>query len=103
MSNEEWVAVIAIIVVETLEEKKNKGAKVAVSEFFKGDHKDTQGFMLDVELYMQMNPKDYNMNEKKKLFLLSYMRGKSRAWKEGELADILLAKKEDEEESWEGF
>ncbi|ESK81441.1 hypothetical protein Moror_15825 [Moniliophthora roreri MCA 2997] len=108
---EQFITRMATSVIGTMNTKKKDRTKVAVPEYFEGDHKDTQHFMLDVELYLWMNKMKYNTN-KKKIFLLSYVRGKVLRWKTGELLKLFSDKGEDDkyenkkpkkEESWSNF
>ncbi|ESK82174.1 hypothetical protein Moror_14465 [Moniliophthora roreri MCA 2997] len=69
---------ISTAVLEEMEKKKkNKGSKVAAPDSFEGDRKDTKKFLMEVEIYLQMHPTKYDNDEKKCLFLLSYLRGKN--------------------------
>uniref|UniRef100_A0A0W0FNU9 Retrotransposon gag domain-containing protein n=1 Tax=Moniliophthora roreri TaxID=221103 RepID=A0A0W0FNU9_MONRR len=65
-------------VLEAVEKnkEKEKSVKVAPPDFFKEDRKDTKRFLTEVEIFLCMNPKDYDTDKKKCLFLLSYMQGK---------------------------
>uniref|UniRef100_A0A0W0FLD0 Retrotransposon gag domain-containing protein n=1 Tax=Moniliophthora roreri TaxID=221103 RepID=A0A0W0FLD0_MONRR len=43
---------------------------------------DTKRFLMEVEIYLRMHPTEYDNDEKKCLFMLSYMRGKNtESWK----------------------
>uniref|UniRef100_A0A0W0FB59 CCHC-type domain-containing protein n=1 Tax=Moniliophthora roreri TaxID=221103 RepID=A0A0W0FB59_MONRR len=76
---------ISTAVLEEMEKKKNKGSKVAAPDPFEGDRKDTKRFLMEVEIYLRMHPTEYDNDEKKCLFLLSYLRGKNtESWKKGQ-------------------
>ncbi|ESK82602.1 hypothetical protein Moror_5409, partial [Moniliophthora roreri MCA 2997] len=80
---------ISTAVLEEMEKKKNKGSKVAAPDPFEGDRKDTKRFLMEVEIYLHMHPTEYDNDEKKCLFLLSYLRGKNTEfWKKGQSRKI---------------
>ncbi|ESK87187.1 hypothetical protein Moror_5858 [Moniliophthora roreri MCA 2997] len=80
-TQEEMIISVATAVLE--EKKKDKGVKVAAPEPFDGDRKETQRFLTEVEIYLRMHPTEYDTDEKKCLFFLSYLRGKdTQAWKQ---------------------
>ncbi|ESK93867.1 hypothetical protein Moror_13021 [Moniliophthora roreri MCA 2997] len=84
---------ISTAVLEEMEKKKNKGSKVASPDPFKGDRKDTKRFLMEVEIYLRMHPTEYDNDEKKCLFLLSYLRGKNtEAWKKTQSQKIFEPK-----------
>ncbi|KAI3609242.1 hypothetical protein WG66_010637 [Moniliophthora roreri] len=84
---------ISTAVLEEMEKKKNKGSKVATPDPFEGDRKDTKRFLMEVEIYLRMHPTKYDNDEKKCLFLLSYLRGKgTESWKKGQSAKIFEPK-----------
>ncbi|ESK81333.1 hypothetical protein Moror_16720 [Moniliophthora roreri MCA 2997] len=109
MDDTQWATMIATSVIKQTKEK-DEGTKVAVSNSFLGDHKDTQQFMLDIELYLWMNKMRYN-TAKKKMFLLSYVREKALKWKEAELLELFKDEEVDNkgkvilktEETWSVF
>ncbi|ESK80670.1 hypothetical protein Moror_5113 [Moniliophthora roreri MCA 2997] len=75
-TQEEMMISVAMAVLEEVgkkEKKKEKKAKVAAPEPFERDRKDTKWFLTEVEIFLQMHPNDYNTDEKKCLFLLSYL------------------------------
>uniref|UniRef100_A0A0W0FRE2 CCHC-type domain-containing protein n=1 Tax=Moniliophthora roreri TaxID=221103 RepID=A0A0W0FRE2_MONRR len=74
---------ISTAVLEEMEKKKKeKRSKVAAPDPFEGDRKDTKRFLMEVEIYLHMHPTDYDTDEKKCLFLLSYLRGwDTQSWK----------------------
>uniref|UniRef100_A0A0W0G5Z5 Uncharacterized protein n=1 Tax=Moniliophthora roreri TaxID=221103 RepID=A0A0W0G5Z5_MONRR len=80
-TQEEMIISVATAVLE--EKKKDKGVKVAAPEPFDGDRKETRRFLTEVEIYLHMHPTEYDTDEKKCLFFLSYLRGKdTQAWKQ---------------------
>ncbi|KAI3598412.1 hypothetical protein WG66_000675 [Moniliophthora roreri] len=84
---------ILTAVLEEMEKKKNKGTKVAAPDPFEGDRKDTKRFLMEVEIYLQMHPTEYDTDKKKCLFLLSYLRGKNtESWKNGQSRKIFEPK-----------
>ncbi|ESK84299.1 hypothetical protein Moror_3750 [Moniliophthora roreri MCA 2997] len=88
---------ISTAVLEEMEKKKNKGSKVASPDPFEGDRKDTKRFLIEVEIHLQMHPTEYNNDEKKCLFLLSYLRGKNtEAWKKTQSRRIFEPKSREE-------
>ncbi|ESK90898.1 hypothetical protein Moror_16454 [Moniliophthora roreri MCA 2997] len=94
-TKEQWVMRIATSVVEAMQTKKEKSTKVAVPEFFKGDHKDTHRFLLDVKLFLWMNKTEYDTDEKKKMFLFLHVWGKALKWKQAELLNLFNDEEED--------
>ncbi|ESK81729.1 hypothetical protein Moror_11563 [Moniliophthora roreri MCA 2997] len=65
---------ISTAVLEEMEKKKKeKGSKVVAPDPFEGDRKDTKRFLMEVEIYLCMHPTDYDTDEKKCLFMLSYL------------------------------
>ncbi|ESK94492.1 hypothetical protein Moror_8150 [Moniliophthora roreri MCA 2997] len=89
---------ISTAVLEEMEKKKNKGLKVAAPDLFEGDRKDTKRFLMEVEIYLRMHPNEYDNDEKKCLFLLSYMRGKNtESWKKTQSAKIFDQKSDQDE------
>ncbi|KAI3614292.1 hypothetical protein WG66_000057 [Moniliophthora roreri] len=84
---------ISTAVLEEMEKKKNKGSKVATPDPFEGDRKDTKRFLMETKIYLRMHPTEYDNDEKKCLFLLSYLRGKNtESWKNGQSAKIFEPK-----------
>ncbi|ESK81839.1 hypothetical protein Moror_9641 [Moniliophthora roreri MCA 2997] len=95
---------VATAVLEEVEKKKKqeKGAKVATPDHFEGDRKETKRFLTEVEIFICMHPTDYDTNEKKCLFLLSYMwRPKTKAWKWIYTSKIFDKGDEDVELTWD--
>uniref|UniRef100_A0A0W0G1W4 Retrotransposon gag domain-containing protein n=1 Tax=Moniliophthora roreri TaxID=221103 RepID=A0A0W0G1W4_MONRR len=98
-TQEEMIISVASAVLE--EKKKDKGVKVAAPEPFDGDRKETQRFLTKVEIYLCMHPTEYDTDEKKCLFFLSYLRGKdTQAWKQRNTDLIFNWKSGDEELKW---
>ncbi|ESK86423.1 pro-pol protein [Moniliophthora roreri MCA 2997] len=88
---------ISTAVLEEMEKKKNKGSKVAAPDPFEGDRKEMKRFLMEVEIYLRMHPTEYNNNEKKCLFLLSYLQGKNtEAWKKTQSKKIFELKSGEE-------
>ncbi|ESK85491.1 hypothetical protein Moror_10109 [Moniliophthora roreri MCA 2997] len=84
---------ISTAVLEEMEKKKNKGFKVAALDPFEGDRRDTKRFLMEVEIYLRMHPTEYDNDEKKCLFLLSYLRGKNtESWKKTQSRKIFDCK-----------
>ncbi|KAI3602251.1 hypothetical protein WG66_002441 [Moniliophthora roreri] len=90
---------ISTVVLEEMEKKKkDKGSKVAAPDPFEGDRKDTKRFLMEVEIYLRMHPTDYDMDEKKCLFMLSYLRGReTQSWKKTQSKKIFNHKSKDPE------
>uniref|UniRef100_A0A0W0FN21 Reverse transcriptase-rnase h-integrase n=1 Tax=Moniliophthora roreri TaxID=221103 RepID=A0A0W0FN21_MONRR len=80
-SSQQWAVQIATSVVEAIDEKKEDLSKGPTPEPYKGDHKDTRRFLFDLELYFKMNPSKCNTDKKKKMILLSLLKGKTTEWK----------------------
>ncbi|ESK87127.1 hypothetical protein Moror_11886 [Moniliophthora roreri MCA 2997] len=76
-SNAQWAATITTSVIETINDKKEDNGKPLLPEPFKGNQKDTQRFLLDLEVLFRMNPTRYNTAEKKKLILLLLLKGQT--------------------------
>ncbi|ESK83671.1 hypothetical protein Moror_2156 [Moniliophthora roreri MCA 2997] len=74
-TQEEMIISVATAVIEE-QKKKDKRTKVVSPEPFEGDRRETRKFLTKVEIYIRMHPSEYNTDEKKCLFLLSYLRGK---------------------------
>ncbi|ESK82391.1 hypothetical protein Moror_12183 [Moniliophthora roreri MCA 2997] len=71
-TQKEMIISVATAVLED-QKKKEKGTKVAAPDPFDGDRKETRRFLTEVEIYLRMHPSEYNTDEKKCLFLLSYL------------------------------
>ncbi|KAI3596468.1 hypothetical protein WG66_003219 [Moniliophthora roreri] len=84
-SNQQWAVQIATSVVEAIDEKKEDSSKGPAPEPYEGDHKDT------------MNPSRANTDEKKKMILLSFLKGKTTDWKTTE-QERLFPEDDDPEE-----
>ncbi|ESK82793.1 hypothetical protein Moror_12292, partial [Moniliophthora roreri MCA 2997] len=78
----QWARTISTAVIETINDKKDESSKGPVPESYKGEHSDTRHFLLDLELYFRMNLSRADMDEKKKMLLLSLVKGKRTVeWK----------------------
>uniref|UniRef100_A0A0W0GCW9 Retrotransposon gag domain-containing protein n=1 Tax=Moniliophthora roreri TaxID=221103 RepID=A0A0W0GCW9_MONRR len=98
-TQEEMIISVATAVLE--EKKKDKGVKVAAPEPFDGNRKETRRFLTEVEIYLRMHPTEYDTDEKKCLFFLSYLRGKeTQAWKQKNTDLIFDWKDGDEKLEW---
>uniref|UniRef100_A0A0W0FDP1 Uncharacterized protein n=1 Tax=Moniliophthora roreri TaxID=221103 RepID=A0A0W0FDP1_MONRR len=67
------IEILTAVLEEMEKKKKEKGSKVAAPDPFEGDRKDTKRFLMEVEIYLHMHPTDYDTDEKKCLFMLSYL------------------------------
>ncbi|ESK82539.1 hypothetical protein Moror_14371 [Moniliophthora roreri MCA 2997] len=67
------IEILTAVLEEMEKKKKDKGFKVAAPDPFEGDRKDTKRFLMEVEIYICMHPTDYDTDEKKCLFMLSYL------------------------------
>uniref|UniRef100_A0A0W0G0W2 Reverse transcriptase-rnase h-integrase n=1 Tax=Moniliophthora roreri TaxID=221103 RepID=A0A0W0G0W2_MONRR len=100
---------ISAAVIEMIDEKKDKSSKGPVPDPYEGDHKNTRRFLLNLELYFQMNPLKANTDEKKKMLLLSLLKGKTNRWKIMEQIKLFpededaKVKKKAAKESWISF
>ncbi|KAI3595041.1 hypothetical protein WG66_002411 [Moniliophthora roreri] len=93
--------IISVVTAVLEEKKKDKGVKVAAPEPFDGDRKETRRFLTEVEIYLRMHPTEYDTDEKKCLFFLSYLRGKdTQAWKQRNTDLIFDWKDGDEKLEW---
>ncbi|KAI3609204.1 hypothetical protein WG66_004088 [Moniliophthora roreri] len=96
-SNQQWAVQIATSVVEAIDEKKEDLSKGPAPEPYEGDHKDMRRFLFDLELYFRMNPSRANTDEKKKMILLLFLKGKTADWKTTE-QERLFPEDDDPEE-----
>ncbi|ESK83641.1 hypothetical protein Moror_12016 [Moniliophthora roreri MCA 2997] len=107
-ANEQWARTISTAVIEMINDKKDKSSKEPVPDPYEGNYKDTRCFLLDLELYFQMNPVKANTDEKKML-LLSLLKGKTNRWKITEQLKLFpedddpVMKKKTAEETWSSF
>ncbi|KAI3615439.1 hypothetical protein WG66_011721 [Moniliophthora roreri] len=100
-TQEEMIISVATAVLED-QKKKEKGTKVAAPDPFDGDCKEARRFLTEVEIYLRMHPSEYDTDEKKCLFLLSYLRGKdTQAWKQRNTDLIFNWKSGDKELKWD--
>uniref|UniRef100_A0A0W0GFS0 Retrotransposon gag domain-containing protein n=1 Tax=Moniliophthora roreri TaxID=221103 RepID=A0A0W0GFS0_MONRR len=108
-SSQQWAVQIATSVVEAIDEKKEDLSKGPIPEPYEGDHKDTRQFLFDLELYFKMNPSKGNTDKKKKMILLSLLKGKTTEWKMTEQEQLFPEdddpeeKKKAAEETWSVF
>ncbi|ESK82384.1 hypothetical protein Moror_12192 [Moniliophthora roreri MCA 2997] len=96
-SNQQWAVQIVTSVVEAIDEKKEDSSKGPTPEPYEGDHKDTRRFLFNLELYFRMNSSRANTDEKKKMILLSFLKGKTTDWKTTE-QERLFPEDDDPEE-----
>ncbi|ESK83150.1 hypothetical protein Moror_15004 [Moniliophthora roreri MCA 2997] len=83
-TDEQWARTISMAVLQTIDDKKDKASKRLTLDPFLGKQSDTRRFLLDLELYFAMNPVKANTNEKKKMLLLSLVKGDTAEWKQRE-------------------
>uniref|UniRef100_A0A0W0F4E6 Uncharacterized protein n=1 Tax=Moniliophthora roreri TaxID=221103 RepID=A0A0W0F4E6_MONRR len=76
-TNKQWARTISIAIIKTINDKKDDSSKSPVLDPYEGEYKDTRHFLLNLELYFQMNPVKANTDEKKKMLLLSLLKGKT--------------------------
>jgi hypothetical protein len=70
-----------------------KEIKLCAPTDFHGAHELTTKFLQEVKMYMCTNAEIYNTEEKKVLFVLSFMnRGVAGSWKQGKTAVYLKAR-----------
>ncbi|KAI3615385.1 hypothetical protein WG66_003535 [Moniliophthora roreri] len=78
----QWARTISTAVIETINDKKDESSKGPVLDSYEEEHSDTRHFLLDIKLYFRMNLLRANTDEKKKMILLSLLKGKKTAeWK----------------------
>ncbi|ESK83098.1 hypothetical protein Moror_6058 [Moniliophthora roreri MCA 2997] len=96
--------------VQLKQEQDNSDAQwTSKPDPYESDHKDTRRFLLNLEVFFRMNASKYNTDEKKKLLLLSLLKGRTKEWKMTEQMKIFpedpkstIAKKA-AEEKWDDF
>ncbi|ESK81311.1 hypothetical protein Moror_12121 [Moniliophthora roreri MCA 2997] len=72
----------------------DKEIKAVLPMLFTGEQKDTKKFLLEVQLYIMLNPKAFKNNRLKELFMLSYMQeGPGQFWKNKKM-ELLLAEED---------
>ncbi|ESK81232.1 hypothetical protein Moror_14427 [Moniliophthora roreri MCA 2997] len=108
-ANEERIAsTIATTVVGAISDNKEEGGKTPIPDAYKGDHKDTRWFLLNLKLYFQMHPMKAN-TDKKKMLLLSLLRGQTKQWKIAEQLKLFPEDKDNKgtkktaKETWGSF
>ncbi|ESK81132.1 reverse transcriptase-rnase h-integrase, partial [Moniliophthora roreri MCA 2997] len=108
-TNEQWVRTISTAILQTIDDKKDEASKGPTLDPFLGKQSDTCRFLLDLELYFAMNPVKANTDEKKKMLLLSLVKGSTSEWKQRETMKLFPEdddpeeKKKAAEETWSSF
>ncbi|ESK85129.1 hypothetical protein Moror_3597 [Moniliophthora roreri MCA 2997] len=82
------------VIESTVQPFKDKKIKAALPTPFTGDRKDTEKFMLKVQLYVTLNPKAFKNNKLKALFMLSYIQGGTAQFWKADKTKILLAEED---------
>ncbi|KAI3595004.1 hypothetical protein WG66_002414 [Moniliophthora roreri] len=94
---------------KTIDDKKDEASKGLTPDPFMGKQSDTCCFLLDLELYFAMNPVKVNTDEKKKMLLLSLVKGNTTEWKQRETMKLFPEDDDPEEkkkaakETWSSF
>uniref|UniRef100_A0A0W0G5C4 Retrotransposon gag domain-containing protein n=1 Tax=Moniliophthora roreri TaxID=221103 RepID=A0A0W0G5C4_MONRR len=108
-TDEQWARTISTAVLQTIDDKKDEASKGPTPDPFMGKQSDTRRFLLDLELYFAMNPIKANTDEKKKMLLLSLVKGNTSEWKQRETMKLFPEdddpeeKKKAAEETWSSF
>ncbi|ESK81735.1 hypothetical protein Moror_11558 [Moniliophthora roreri MCA 2997] len=108
-TDEQWAWTISTAVLQTIDDKKDEASKGPTPDPFLGKQSDTHHFLLDLELYFAMNPVKANTDEKKKMLLLSLVKGNTSEWKQRETMKLFPEdddpeeKKKAAEETWSSF
>uniref|UniRef100_A0A0W0FE03 CCHC-type domain-containing protein n=2 Tax=Moniliophthora roreri TaxID=221103 RepID=A0A0W0FE03_MONRR len=108
-TDEQWARTISTAVLQTIDDKKDEASKGPTPDPFLGKQSDTRRFLLDLELYFAMNPVKANTDEKKKMLLLSLVKGNTSEWKQREMMKLFPEdddpeeKKKAAEETWSSF
>ncbi|KAI3606121.1 hypothetical protein WG66_003979 [Moniliophthora roreri] len=108
-TNEQWARTISMAILQTIDDKKDEASKGLTLDPFLGKQSDTHRFLLGLELYFTMNPVKVNTNEKKKMILLSLVKGDTGEWKIRETMKLFpedddsKKKKEAAKETWSSF
>ncbi|ESK91631.1 hypothetical protein Moror_1134 [Moniliophthora roreri MCA 2997] len=107
-TDEQWAQTISMAVLQMIDDKKDKASKGPTPDPFLGKQSDTRRFLLNLELYFAMNPVKANTDEKKKMLLLSLVKGNTGEWKIREMMKLFpedndSEKKEAAEETWSSF
>uniref|UniRef100_A0A0W0FEY8 Reverse transcriptase-rnase h-integrase n=1 Tax=Moniliophthora roreri TaxID=221103 RepID=A0A0W0FEY8_MONRR len=83
-TNEQWAWTISTAVLQTIDNKKDEASKGPTLDPFLGKQSDTRRFLLNLELYFAMNLVKANTDERKKMLLLSLVKGNTSEWKQRE-------------------
>ncbi|ESK81798.1 hypothetical protein Moror_16781 [Moniliophthora roreri MCA 2997] len=108
-TDEQWARTISTAVLQTIDDKKDEASKGPTPDLFLGKQSDTRRFLLDLELYFTINPVKANTNEKKKMLLLSLVKGSTSEWKQRETMKLFPEDDDPEEkkkaakETWSSF
>ncbi|ESK85232.1 hypothetical protein Moror_11389 [Moniliophthora roreri MCA 2997] len=108
-TDEQWAQTISMAVLQTINDKKDEASKGLTPDPFLEKQSDTCRFLLDLELYFAMNPVKANTDEKKKMLLLSLVKGSTTEWKQGGTMKLFPEdddpeeKKKAAEETWSSF
>ncbi|ESK80815.1 hypothetical protein Moror_15756, partial [Moniliophthora roreri MCA 2997] len=108
-TDEQWAQTISTAVLQTIDDKKDEASKGLTPDPFLGKQSDTCCFLLNLKLYFTMNPVKANTNEKKKMILLSLVKGGTGEWKIRETMRLFPedddpeTKKKAAEETWSSF
>ncbi|ESK89242.1 hypothetical protein Moror_5162 [Moniliophthora roreri MCA 2997] len=108
-TDEQWARTISTAILQTIDDKKDEASKGPTPEPFLGKQLDTRCFLLNLELYFAMNPVKVNTDKKKKMLLLSLVKGDTGEWKIRETMKLFpedddsKKKKEAAEETWSSF
>ncbi|KAI3602379.1 hypothetical protein WG66_011297 [Moniliophthora roreri] len=108
-TDEQWAQTISMAVLQTINDKKDEASKGPIPDPFLGKQSDTRRFLLNLELYFAMNPVKANTDEKKKMLLLSLVKGNTSEWKQRETMKLFPEdddpeeKKKAAEETWSSF
>ncbi|ESK85981.1 hypothetical protein Moror_9460 [Moniliophthora roreri MCA 2997] len=108
-TDEQWARTISTAVLQMIDDKKDKASKGPTPDPFLGKQSDTRCFLLNLELYFAMNLIKANTDEKKKMLLLSLVKGNTTEWKQRETMKLFPEnddpeeKKKAAEETWSSF
>ncbi|KAI3605688.1 reverse transcriptase-rnase h-integrase [Moniliophthora roreri] len=108
-TDKQWAQTISTAVLQTIDDKKDEASKGPTLDPFLGKQSDTRRFLLDLQLYFAMNPVKANTDEKKKMLLLSLVKGNTTEWKQRETMKLFSEdddpeeKKKAAEETWSSF
>ncbi|ESK81409.1 hypothetical protein Moror_16555 [Moniliophthora roreri MCA 2997] len=108
-TNKQWAWTISTAVLQMIDDKKDEASKGPTPDPFLGKQSDTHCFLLDLELYFAMNPVKANTDKKKKMLLLSLVKGNTTEWKQRETMKLFpedddpKEKKKAAKETWSSF